>query len=256
MKRWPAACRGGWPASVVKTGEAALSTTRRIVRKALREAAARAAKQPPAEEALRGLLRVMAQHAGTTDPVTKLHRELADERVSLGCFRTVLGALRDTFVTEDLDAWTAPLRTAARLFTTPERSFCDPSFVAVGLGLTPGRLLRDRTAFGKVFRALCLRDLRVCADLLEGGLAHWRDRVGRASLVVTAWDGRYGLVAVSPGGGRAEERNAGMLRTMAAKINVERRGTPSFLMVLTADGRAARRREDGVWVVPVGCFGP
>lgn len=251
-----AACRGGWPASVVKTGEAALSTTRRIVRKALREAAARAAKQPPAEEALRGLLRVMAQHAGTTDPVTKLHRELADERVSLGCFRTVLGALRDTFVTEDLDAWTAPLRTAARLFTTPERSFCDPSFVAVGLGLTPGRLLRDRTAFGKVFRALCLRDLRVCADLLEGGLAHWRDRVGRASLVVTASDGRYGLVAVSPGGGRAEERNAGMLRTMAAKINVERRGTPSFLMVLTADGRAARRREDGVWVVPVGCFGP
>lgn len=251
-----AACRGGWPASVVKTGETALSTTRRIVRKAMREAAARAAKQPPAEEALRGLLRVMAQHAGTTDPVTKLHRELADERVSLRCFRAVLGALRDTFVTEDLDAWTAPLRSAARLPTTPERSFCDPSFVAVGLGLAPEKLLHDRTAFGKVFRELCLRDLRVFADLLEGGLAHWRDRVGRASLVVTTWDGRYGLVAVSPGGGRAEERNAGMLRAMAAKINVERRGAPSFLMVLTADGRAARRREDGVWVVPVGCFGP
>ncbi len=222
----------------------------------MREAAARAAKHPPAEEALRGLLRVVVLHAGTTDPVTKLHRELADERVSLRCFRAVLGALRDTFVTEDLDAWTAPLRSAARLPTTPERSFCDPSFVSVGLGLAPEKLLHDRTAFGKVFRELCLRDLRVFADLLEGGLAHWRDRVGRASLVVTTWDGRYGLVAVSPGGGRAEERNAGMLRAMAAKINVERRGAPSFLMVLTADGCGARRREDGVWVVPVGCFGP
>ena len=31
---------------------------------------------------------------------------------------------------------------------------------------------------------------------------------------------------------------------------------PSFLMILTAQGNYAYRREDGVYIVPIGCLKP
>lgn len=41
---------------------------------------------------------------------------------------------------------------------------------------------------------------------------------------------------------------------LAAKIDVEKMGKPSFLMVLTAVGDFAYQREDGVLVVPICCL--
>lgn len=41
---------------------------------------------------------------------------------------------------------------------------------------------------------------------------------------------------------------------LAAKIDTDRMKSPSFLMILTAAGRFAYRREDGVYVVPAGCL--
>lgn len=41
---------------------------------------------------------------------------------------------------------------------------------------------------------------------------------------------------------------------LAAKIDTDRMKSPSFLMILTAVGRFAYRREDGVYVVPAGCL--
>ena len=231
-----AACRGGWPASVVKAGEAALSTTRRIVRKALREAAARAAKHPPAEEALRGASPRRGPPRGDDGP---RHEASQGACGRAGVAPLLPGGpqgaprhLRDGRLGR-LDG-AAPLGGAA---SHDARAEFLRSLVRLGRARArAGEAASRPDGFRRCSGNFACGTFGVFADLLEGGLAHWRDRVGRASLVVTTWDGRYGLVAVSPGGGRAEERNAGMLRAMAAKINVERRGAPSFLMVLTADG--------------------
>lgn len=40
------------------------------------------------------------------------------------------------------------------------------------------------------------------------------------------------------------------------KIDVGKMSAPSFLMVLTASGEYAFRRDDGVLVVPIGCLAP
>ena len=65
-------------------------------------------------------------------------------------------------------------------------------------------------------------------------------------------NGKYGLVEIKLGGDRLIEEGAKTLKDLAGKIDSEKMKSPSFLMVLTAVGEYAYRREDGVYVVPVG----
>lgn len=67
-------------------------------------------------------------------------------------------------------------------------------------------------------------------------------------------DGRYGLVEVKLGGEKLINEGAATLKELADKIDTGKMKKPSFLMVLTAAGSYAFRREDGVLVVPVSCL--
>lgn len=53
------------------------------------------------------------------------------------------------------------------------------------------------------------------------------------------------------------DAGANSLNKLETKIDVDRMYAPSFKMVLTAVGNIAyRRKEDGVYVVPIGCLKP
>ena len=67
-------------------------------------------------------------------------------------------------------------------------------------------------------------------------------------------DGRYGLVEVKLGGDDKINDGAEALKELASKIDPEKMKKPSFMMVLIGVGTYAYRREDGVFVVPVGCL--
>ena len=56
------------------------------------------------------------------------------------------------------------------------------------------------------------------------------------------------------GGENAIEHGALTLNTLASKIDTDKMKAPAFLLVLTAVGDYAYRREDGVYVVPIGCL--
>jgi len=67
-------------------------------------------------------------------------------------------------------------------------------------------------------------------------------------------NGRYGLIEIKLGGDRLIEEGAKSLSSMEAKIDIDKMNAPSFLMVLTGTGDYAYRRQDGVYVVPIGCL--
>ena len=46
------------------------------------------------------------------------------------------------------------------------------------------------------------------------------------------------------------------LTTFSKKIDTDAMRSPSFLMILTASGDFAYRRDDGILVVPIGCLKP
>ena len=59
----------------------------------------------------------------------------------------------------------------------------DPSIVTAALGIGPGELMDDLTAFGLYFETMAVRDLRTYAEALGGSLCHYHDRGGRVEKV-------------------------------------------------------------------------
>lgn len=59
------------------------------------------------------------------------------------------------------------LRSKTAIRTSNTRYFVDPSIAAAALGLGPQDLIEDLNTFGLLFEAMCVRDLRVFADVLK-----------------------------------------------------------------------------------------
>ena len=170
-------------------------------------------------------------------------------------FSAYLGALRNLSIIEDLNAWEPSLRAKARISRTPKRYFADPSLAAAALGASPDTLLKDMPTLGMLYEALCIRDLRVYAQKSHGQVFFYRDNVGlEADAVVALRDGRWGLVEIKLNQSQADAASDS-LRRVANKVDQTIMGAPSFLLVVTADGYAYRR-NDGVYVVPIGCLKP
>ena len=135
------------------------------------------------------------------------------------------------------------------------RYYIDPSIAVAALGLGPEDLINDLETFGLLFETMCIRDLRVYADSLNGTIYHYRDKTGlECDAVIHLRNASYGLIEIKLGGDNNIDYGASTLKTLAKKINTDKMKKPSFLMVLTAVGDYAYRREDGVYVVPIGCL--
>jgi hypothetical protein len=109
---------------------------------------------------------------------------------------------------------------------------------------------------GLFFETLCVRDLRVYADALDGEVYHYRDKTGlECDTVLHLRNGQYGLIEIKLGGDELINDGASALKTLADKIDTTKMKKPSFLMVLSAVGDFAyQRKEDGVFVIPIGCL--
>jgi predicted AAA+ superfamily ATPase len=157
------------------------------------------------------------------------------------------------FVIDDLPAWSPSLRSKTAIRTTAKRHFSDPSIASAALNATTKRLFNDFRTFGFLFESLCIRDLRVYADSLDGDVYHYRDAKGmETDAIIQLRDGRWGAVEVKMGAGDVETA-AKKLIGFKANIDTARMLEPSFLMVLTAT-ETAFQMENGVCVVPLGCL--
>jgi hypothetical protein len=129
----------------------------------------------------------------------------------------------------------------------------DPSIATAVLRTNPEGILKDFAFYGFLFEALCTRDIRIYAQSIDGDVFHYRDKSGlEANLIVRLRDGRWAAIEVKMGTKQIEEAAKNLL-TLKAKINDEKMGKESFLMILTS-GQYAYRRNDGIWIVPIGCL--
>jgi predicted AAA+ superfamily ATPase len=161
--------------------------------------------------------------------------------------------LRRIFVVEDLPAWLPSMRSKTAIRTSSKRHFVDPSIATAVLRTNPDGLLSDFKTFGFLFESLCTRDIRVYAQAIDGDVFHYRDKSGLESdLIVRLRDGRWAAIEVKLGNKQIEEAAQNLL-ALKAKIDEDKMGQVSFLMVITG-GQYAYRRNDGVLVVPIGCL--
>ena len=94
-------------------------------------------------------------------------------------------------------------------------------------------LVNDLKTFGFLFETLCVRDLRVFADALNGEVYHYRDKEGQeCDAVIHLRNGRYGLIEIKLGGDRLIEEGAKSLKVMDEKIDTDKMYAPSFLITV------------------------
>lgn len=252
------ACRGGWPQAIDMRDDIALDQARDYYDAVVRSDINRADNIQKNSEKVRRLMRSYARNQGSQVPNTVLARDVSandEESMSHETVVSYLNALRKIFVVEDMPAWNPNLRSKTAIRSSDTRYYVDPSIAAAALGIGPNDLINDLNTFGFIFETLCIRDLRVFADALDGQVYHYRDKEGQeCDAVVHLRNGQYGLVEIKLGGDKLIEEGVQSLKKMESKIDTGKMKAPSFLMVLTGVGDYAYRRKDGVCVVPIGCL--
>ncbi len=251
-------CRGGWPQAVDMRDEIALDQAMDYYDAVVRSDINRADGVQKNSKKVHRLMRSYARNQGSQIPNTVLAQDVsANDEVSMSdeTVAAYVSALRKIFVVEDMPAWNPNLRFRTAIRSSDTRYYIDPSIAAAALGIGPNDLVNDLKTFGFLFETLCIRDLRVFADSLNGEVYHYRDRDGQeCDAVAHLRNGKYGLIEIKLGGDRLIEEGAKSLKAMEAKIDTDKMNAPSFLMVLTGTGDYAYRRQDGVYVVPIGCL--
>ncbi len=87
----------------------------------------------------------------------------------------------------------------------------------------------------------------------DGDVYHYRDKSGLESdMIVQLRDGRWAAIEVKLGQKQIDDAAENLL-ALKNRIDKDKMGGPSFLMIITG-GQYAYRRKDGVWVVPLACL--
>ncbi|MBQ9410967.1 MAG: ATP-binding protein [Bacteroidales bacterium] len=251
-------CRGGWPEALEMDKEIALDKAFDYVDAIAERDMSRVDKTNRSPERVRRLMRSYARNQAsqaTFETMAEDMRANEPKALDTDTIASYITALRKLFVVEESEAWNPNLRSKTAIRTSNTRYFTDPSIASATLGLGPNDLLNDFNTFGLLFETLAIRDLRTYADALMGKVAHYRDVTNlECDAVVHLRDGNYGLVEIKIGGDNLINEGAESLKKLQSKIDTTKMKKPSFLMVLIGIGEIAYRRDDGVYVVPIGCL--
>lgn len=253
-------CRGGWPKALDKSERAALKQSYNYIDAIAKQDISEVDDTNRSEESTRRLLRSYARHQGSQASYGTIVADISNNEkhaMSDATVASYIKALKKLFVIEDMEAWNPNLRSKAAIRTADTRYFTDPSMATAALGIGPADLMKDLNTLGLFFETLAVRDLRVYAEANDGQVFHYRDNNNlECDAVIHLRNGHYGLVEIKLGGESLINEGAKNLLLLEQKINTDKMYVPSFKMVLTAVGQYAYRREDGVYVVPIGCLKP
>ena len=251
-------CRGGWPRATLQSRDISLRRAFDYCDAIVNTDIHRVDDIKRSSERTKLLMRSYARIQGAQAPLTTIRDDMMSNDNSTLDERTVysyIEALKKLFVIEDMPAWNPNLRSKTVIRTSDTRYFVDPSIAVASLGIGPEALIRDLNTMGLLFETMCVRDLRVYADAIDGTVSHYRDKSGlECDAVIHLRNGTYALVEIKLGGESLVRDGVRNLQTLASKIDTDRMEKPSFLMVITGTGHYAIKREDGVLEVPICCL--
>lgn len=248
--------KGGWPGALDLNDRQALKSAHDLYKQTINSDIVREGKIKRDAEKVDNFMRSYARHQGTQATNAVLSEDIVSGKaIDSDTAAAYTNALENIFVVENLPAWNPNLRNRTAIRTSPTRYFSDPSFAVEALGTGPSGLLKDLRTFGFIFETMCIRDLRVYVDALDGRVFHYRDKSNlECDAVIVLRDSRYALIEIKLGGEERIEEGACNLKKLQKQLDTDRMNTPSFMMVLTGITKYAYRRRDGVYVVPVGCL--
>jgi len=255
-------CRGGWPRAVNnKTKQSQLFIAKDLLRQTCQTDISKidGVKRSPmfAEAILRSYARNICQ---LTEYNNIYKDSSSDNGMSKDTFNNYLDALRRLYIVDDVEAWCPAIRSKTAVRSSKKKNLIDPSIAAAAFGIDPDSLLDDWKTMGFLFESMVIRDLRVYSSEMGGRASYYRDRYGLESDVVLHLEnGRYAIIEVKLGQAQVEEA-AKHLNEMEGLIGKYNEGEeqvplrmPDLKVVVTGTG-LCYRRDDGVYVIPIGCL--
>lgn len=254
-------CRGGWPQATLLNGDVALDQAYDYFESIVTKDIIRVDGVRRDSERAKMIMRSYARNQGHQIPYTTICSDIKNNdslSINDDTVADYVEALRKLFVIEDMPAWNPNLRSKTAIRTSHNRYFVDPSIAAAALGVSPKDLENDPKACGMFFESLVVRDLRIMADALLGEVYHYRDSKGlECDTVLHLRNGQYALIEIKLGGATKIAEGAASLNALATELDFSKMSKPSFSMIITAVGDYAyQRKEDGIFVVPIGCLKP
>ena len=207
------------------------------------------------------LLKSYARNISTyaTDSTIKKDMENEDIEMSDVTFRDYKNTLEKLYIIDNVESWPTTLRSKKSIRKSDKKMLIDPSIVSSALGLSKEKIMRDFNFFGFLFEAMCIRDLRIYIESLDGNIYHYYEQNTNKNAkdyeidaILELRDGRWGAIEIKLGADQIDDAAAKLLE-LRTKIDTDKKGKPSFLMVLYG-GKGSYKREDGVLVVSVGCL--
>ena len=251
-------CRGGWPLAIDQDKEIALQQARDYHEVLVTEDMFSLKSIPLRKNELkaRKVVRSYARNVSimASDETMRADCVGNDETFNKDVFAKYLSALQALYVIDEVEAWNPNLRSKTAIRCKNTRHFVDPSIGAAALNLTPDGLFRDMKTFGFFFESLAIHDLRIYAEANNAKLYKYRDAQNReADAVIQFADGSFGLIEIKLGDEEDIDLACESLKKIAGDVDTEKTGSLAFMMVVTKN-KVAKRREDGVYVVPLACL--
>lgn len=185
---------------------------------------------------------------------------IANCKLSERTFNDYLSVLEKLYIIEDIDAWCPAIRSKTSIRSSKKRNFIDPSIAVAALGISPEYFNLDFKTLAFLFKSLVIRDLKIYSQTFDGKVSYYRDRYGlEADCVLHLNDGQYALIEIKLGSNEIElgAKHLNEIEKLVKEYNENEKQCPlrlpDFKIVITG-GQYGYKREDGVFVIPIGCL--
>jgi predicted AAA+ superfamily ATPase len=250
--------KGGWPGLVSSSVKSSLEALRNYVDILTQEDLSKidGSRRDPAK--ISALLQSLARNTATLVGKEVIRKDIAQYssfQLDSNTVGEYLNLLKRVFVLREIRPWDPPLKSTVRLRAAPKRMLTDPSLAVAALRATPDALKTDLKLLGNLFESLVLRDLSVYAAGNHAALYHYHDNSDlEVDAIVQGENGAWGGIEIKLGY-IGEEQAADNLKRLVKKLSETNQKPPSFLAAIIGVGGVLKKRDDGVWVIPVDCLG-
>lgn len=180
--------------------------------------------------------------------------------ISQPTFDDYIQALEKLYIIEDIDAWCPSIRSKSAIRSSKKRNLIDPSIAVNALGLSPDYFNTDFKTLGFLFESLCLRDLKIYSSSFDGYVSYYHDRYGlEADCVLHLNNGKYALIEFKLGSNEIDKGAEHLIKieNLIKEYNEKEKQCPMRLpnlkLIITGT-QYGYRRDDGVFVIPIGCL--
>ena len=257
-----AICRGGWPRGLLnKTPRAKLEIAKDLYRQTYSVDISNIDHVKRNPQWAQALLRSYSRNICTlADYRTVFGDVKANYDVSDPTLYEYIHALEKLYIIDDIDAWCPAIRSKSSIRSSKKKNLIDPSIAVAALGLSPEYFNTDFKTLGFLFESLCIRDLKIYSSAFDGSMSYYHDRYGlEADGVLHLNDGRYALLEFKLGAKEIELGAAHLLKieNLIKKYNEKEKQCPlrlPNLKIVITGTQYGYKRDDGVFVIPIGCL--